>query len=336
MTGREFEIHLAKTPPAPLYFLYGEEQFLIERYAQRLLDHLLPPQDRDFNLDRFQGGGCTGEEILTAALSLPLFSCQRVVWIRHAEELSSDAAQSLVSYMENPNPSTSIVLQAEKIDARRSHFVELKKRAVVVECKKPRDDELVGFIVAEARRLGKGIRPEAAELLALLVGPNFRELSAELEKALLHAGENGWVEVDDIRSVAAESRAETVFSLTDAIGERDVKRALKALSILERDGASPVYLVTMIVRYVRQLWLVRWMLEKGVTAVEQIAEKTGIKNFVVKKLLHAAKKSDAARIRKIYPLLLEADLQVKGGGCDPFLTIERLVVQLCGEKKDDG
>lgn len=333
MTEREFARHLETGEWAPLYLLHGDEQFLLERNASRLVDLIVRPEDRDFNLDRFHGSDCTGEEILNAALSLPVFAERRVVWVRHAEALPAETGQRLIPCVISPNPSTSLIFQAEKVDFRKSLFSELKNRAVVVEFRRPREGELAGFIAAEARLMGKGIDPEAVELLVLLVGPNLQELAAQIEKCALHAGGNRSIGVADVRSVATESRVETIFALTDAIGSRNVSQAFRAYSLLVRENTSPVYVVTMIIRYVRQLMAVRSMIDRGVTKTDQLVSATGFTPFVIGKLLPAARNFTLAELRERYPLLLAADLNVKGGSPDPVLSVEQLIVGLCRRER---
>lgn len=333
MTEREFASHLETGEWAPLYLLHGEEQFLVERNASRLVDLMLRPEDRDFNLDRFHGSDCTGEEILNAALSLPVFSDRRVVWIRHAEALSSDTAQRLIPCVVSPNPSTSLIFQAEKVDLRKGLFTELKNRAVFVEFKRPREGDLARFIAAEARSQGKGIDQEAAELLALLVGPNLQELAGQIEKCALHAGEKKSIGVSDVKSVVTESRVETIFALTDAIGSRNTVQALKAYSLLVRENTSPVYVVTMIIRYVRQLLTVRSMIDRGVTKIDPLVSATGLSPFIIGKILPAARNFGLAELRGKYPLLLAADLNVKGGSPDPVLSVEQLIVGICAKER---
>jgi DNA polymerase-3 subunit delta len=279
--------------------------------------------------DLFQGSGSSGEEILNAALSLPMFAERRVVLIRHAESLSAETAQELLPYVESPNSSTTLIFQGEKVDLRKSLFAELKKRGVAVEFRKPREDDLGRFIVDEVRDRGKRIEPDAVDLLALLVGTNLQEMAREIEKIVLHAGQRDTVQVTDVKSVTPESRVETIFALTDALGSRRAPRALKALSILVRDNTSLVYVVTMIVRYMRQLLTVRALLDRGVTRSDRIAAETGFAPFVVGKLIPAARNFDSAELRRLYPLLLEADLNVKGGSPHPVLAVEQLVVKIC-------
>ena len=66
----------------PVYLLCGEEHFLIEGTLKQMLDHLLPPETRDFNLSFLEGADVTTQEILSQADTYPVMSEWRVVVVR--------------------------------------------------------------------------------------------------------------------------------------------------------------------------------------------------------------------------------------------------------------
>ena len=66
----------------PVYLLCGEEHFLIEGTLKQMLDHLLPPETRDFNLSFLEGADVTTQEILSQVDTYPVMSEWRVVVVR--------------------------------------------------------------------------------------------------------------------------------------------------------------------------------------------------------------------------------------------------------------
>ena len=68
----------------PVYLLCGEESFLIEGTLKQMLDHLLTPDTRDFNLTFLEDANITVREILSQADLYPVMSDWRVVVIRDA------------------------------------------------------------------------------------------------------------------------------------------------------------------------------------------------------------------------------------------------------------
>ena len=68
----------------PVYLLCGEESFLIEGTLKQMLDHLLTPDTRDFNLTFLEDTNITIREILSQADLYPVMSDWRVVVVRDA------------------------------------------------------------------------------------------------------------------------------------------------------------------------------------------------------------------------------------------------------------
>lgn len=68
----------------PVYLLCGEESFLIEGTLKQILDALLPPEIRDFNLTFLEGADITIREILSQVDLYPVMSKWRVVVVRDA------------------------------------------------------------------------------------------------------------------------------------------------------------------------------------------------------------------------------------------------------------
>ena len=66
----------AKTTPAhpPAYLLQGQDDRLKRRALQELLDRLVDPDGRDFDLEHLDVDSAPAEAVLTALGSLPLFS----------------------------------------------------------------------------------------------------------------------------------------------------------------------------------------------------------------------------------------------------------------------
>lgn len=66
----------------PVYLLCGEESFLIEGTLKQMLDTLLTPDTRDFNLAFLEGTAVTTREILSQVALYPVMSKWRVVVVR--------------------------------------------------------------------------------------------------------------------------------------------------------------------------------------------------------------------------------------------------------------
>ena len=68
----------------PVYLLCGEEQFLVETTLKQMLENLLSPETRDFNLTHLDGAEVSVREILSTAEVYPMMANWRVVVVSEA------------------------------------------------------------------------------------------------------------------------------------------------------------------------------------------------------------------------------------------------------------
>ena len=115
MKPLELQKEIKKKNFSPLYFLYGEESFLIEKMVKEMLPLLVPPGHSEFNLTVFYGKECTPRDILNAARTAPLLNDYRVVMLREADQLKPSSWSEFTSYFTTPVPSTCLIFCASKM-----------------------------------------------------------------------------------------------------------------------------------------------------------------------------------------------------------------------------
>lgn len=328
MKPEEFSKVLEKGDLGPLYYLYGEEGYLVERAAKAAVELLVQPDMRDFNLDLYYGAEAQGTEIVAAAQTLPMFARQRVVLVRMADKLSAASLDALIPYVLDPSPSTCLIMQGEKIDSRKKFFTEWKKKGQLVEYKKLYENQLLPFIRNEVIRLGKKIDPAAAEMLLFLSGNNLKELVSQIEKVSLHAGKSEKIAVSDVKAVVSDTRIDSVFELANSLGERNVEKALRSLLSLLEEGEAPLLLLAVLTRHFRQIWKVRELLEKKVPQSE-IGTKAGVNPYFLQGIIRQARNYDIPSLRKAFESFFQLDLALKSTGTKPGILMERLVMELC-------
>lgn len=319
----------------PLLFLYGEETFLLERTVQRLRDAAVPAEARDFNYNLYHGKETPAEVILETALTLPVFSAHRLVLVKEAQNLSAAGLDAFLPYLGDPVPETILVFTADKIDGRRKFFQEFKKRGVLVEFKRLYDNQIPAFVREQARAAGRALTEDALALFCRRVGGNLQEVHGELTKLFAYLGERTLVDVADVAAVVSDTRVESIFDLTNALGAREKGAALRLLARLLDEGGVPLVILSMMVRHFRQLWKTRELLDQG-TGVKEIAHRIGINPYFVDGLVAQARRFSAARYRQVFALFLEADLALKSSGAHPAAMLEKLVLDIMADAGGDG
>lgn len=329
MTAQEFETSLKKGVVPTVCYLYGEESFLIDRATRLLLDRAIDSSLKDFNFNVFYGNESKGVDISDTAQTLPMFAERRAVLVKRAESLSAAACEVLLPYIQKPAASTCLIFTGAKIDQRKKFFVELKKHGVLVEFKRLYDNKLSPFIQSEATVHGKPIEPAAADLLSFLIGNNLQELSSQIEKLVVFAGNRPRISLEDVQSVASSSKAFTVFELARYLCVRDLRNTLKSLDTLFRNGEDTPMMIGALSRHFRQLWRVREMLDRK-AAKPDIAREVGINPYFLDDMITQARNFGRGELRSIFSELYRCDLASKTGGGQPYTLMHGLVVGICG------
>jgi len=118
----------------------------------------------------YSGRNATLIDVLAAARTLPMFAKQRLVIARGLEQVKAEGMEPLTAYAAHPNPSTCLVLLAEKVDGRLRAFLALRKAGFLHEFARLKDRDLGPFIAREAKTRGLAIDSDAAEALANAAG----------------------------------------------------------------------------------------------------------------------------------------------------------------------
>lgn len=328
MTPQEFEISLKKGIVPTVCFLYGEEQFLVERAVRMLLERAVDPALKDFNLNVYFGNESKGVDIIDSAQTLPMFSDRRAVLVKRAEQLKAEALEVMLPYIKNPSPGTCLLLTGTKIDQRKKFFLEFKKLGVLVEYKKYYDNKLSGFIQSESVALGKPIETAAAELLTALIGNNLQELSSQVEKLVAYAGSKARITVDDVRIMASSSKAFTAFELAKFLGLRDVPNSIRSLDALFLHGEDAPMIIGALTSHFRKLWRVRELLDKKMPQAD-IGRELNINAFFLGEIVAQARNFSRRELKRIFDEFYRCDVASKTGGGQSYTLLHGMTMGIC-------
>ena len=317
---------------APIYCLHGPERFLIDRVLAALRHRILGATGdaSGCNCELFDLKEVTLIDVLAAARTLPMFAKQRLVIARGLEQVKAEGLEPLTAYAAHPNPSTCLVLLAEKVDGRLRAFLALRKAGFLHEFARLKDRDLGPFIAREAKTRGLAIDSDAAEALANAAGPDLGRLMQALEQLEIYAGKAGRISRAQIEELVPESRERNVFELTKAIGTGDTRRALQLVTNMLRNREPPLRIQAMLLRQLRQTWRAKELMAANLPRAE-MAAAVGLPPFFLDDVLVPARRLSVAALRRSFERLYQADRAFKSSRVDPEVQLTRLVRQLAEE-----
>ncbi len=186
-----------------------------------------------------EGRGAPDHEALLGALpAMSLTGGRRYMLADGVERWRDRQLEEVCAALPSLPPDLTLVLVARAEAPERLERAVREAGGEVHAFVAPRPREMPRALVADARRLGFRLEPEAAVALVQRMGTDPVRLGNELRRLSLWAGETGEVTLEDLESMVADSSEAIVWSLADALQEGNRARALSVAERLVEQGQS--------------------------------------------------------------------------------------------------
>jgi DNA polymerase-3 subunit delta len=338
---REYFRELKEGIIAPVYLLFGEEDYLMEEVIKSLCRLVLGTGGRDFNWDYLDGEESGLDDVRAAVEMLPFGSSRRLVvvkncpYFRRGKDTRKRKGQKeeLVALLEGLPATTCLVFVARGgVDQRQRAVQLIKKKGRLWEFPRLEGRDLANWISARVRRKGVKIAGGTASYLARIWVYDLNRLELELDKLASYVGEGGEICWEHIQLLVDPGIKENIFFLLDAVGKRQTRRALLLLNQMLAAGEPPLLLLFLLTQRLRIIGVVQVLDREGLNPRE-IASRLKQHPFVIEKALEQGKQFDRETIAACLEECLWADGQLKGGRLEPGLVLELLLLKITGPKK---
>ena len=315
----------------PIYFLMGEEAYYIDKISSYIEDTVLAEEEKGFNQMVLYGRDVTIEDIVGNAKRYPMMADRQVVIVKEAQDLSR-TIENLVSYAENPQPTTVLVLnyKYKKLDKRKALYKSLKKAGVVYESKKLYENQVSDWIRRVLSPKDYTITPKAAQMLVEFLGTDLSKIDNELGKLQIILPKGSQITPDHIEENIGISKDFNNFELRKAIGERNVVKAHQIINYFaENPKDNPmVVTVSLLFNFFSQLLHFHGLNDKSPRSV---ASALKVNPFFVNEYLVAAKNYPMKKVSAAIATLRDFDVKSKGVGANALPQrdlLKELVVRI--------
>ena len=243
----------------PLYYLMGYEPYYIDKICDWIAEHVLQPEERDFNQTVMFGSDVTAAQVVDAARRYPMMSEYQVVIVKEAQNLKQTDA--LEKYFKAPMKSTILVMCHKNglVDGRKREYVKsIREAGVLFESKKLRDRDLPAFIENYLRSQQVAIDPKSTQMIADSVGADLSRLTSELDKVMIALPkDNRRVTPQVVEDQIGVSKDFNAFELRDAIVNRHVFKANQIIKYFDNNPkAGSIYsFLPMLFNYFQNLMI---------------------------------------------------------------------------------
>jgi DNA polymerase-3 subunit delta len=326
---RQFNEDIKNGTFKPCYLICGEEAYL--RYQNR--DKLLKALSADassMNFTRYEGDSCNPLEIIDMAETMPFLSDKRVLLIEDSGFFKNGCPE-LADYLKSPAETAIIIFVEKELDKRKDIYKSLSKTGFELCCDVQDEDMLTRWIFNKVSQEGKSISPRAAAFFLERVGTDMSNISTEIEKLVCYAMDRNQITEEDIEAVCANWLTSRIFAMTDAIVEKNQKRAIDLYYDLLALKEPPAKILALITSQFNKMLQVKEMTEnrrdKGT-----IASSLKIAPFIVGKYQNWARGYSYQELRDALELCVSNDEAVKSGKLDYVISVEMVIIKCTSRK----
>ncbi len=331
-----------------IHLLHGDDNFSLSRRIKEMLAAAGDPAEVDMNTTRLDGKLASFEDIQTAAATLPFFGGARWIVVDSAlTKIDKSKTEKFTKLLESLPPTNHLVLTVDDHtkwrkdgDGRWMQVWEtlnethwLMKWAAahadtieVLAFALPDEKAMDAWVIAEVKRQGGKIEPDAAHELTVHVGNETSIASQEIGKLLMYVNFARAITAKDVIELVSVEGSADVFVMLDALMEGRVKEAQSLMhQLLEQD--PPEVILGALSHRMRQLLQVREALDTR-EDLKVLVDRKVIFNNQVGKYTNQARRFSMAQLRGIHRRLLEIDLKSKTTFADMDADLETLVVEI--------
>ena len=298
----------------------------------------------DLNFAYFDMKEVDYKDVELELVSLPFFSDEKIVILDHFVDittakkrfLADDELKSFEEYLENPSPTTKLLIFAEgKLDSKRRLVKLLKRDATVFDAIEPKEQELRQYFQKWSQTQGLQFVGQSFENLLLKSGFQFSEIQKNL-LFLQSYKSDGVIEEKDIVEAIPKTLQDNIFDLTQLILGKKIDQARDLVRDLTLQGEDEIKLIAVMLGQFRTFTQVKILSETGQTE-SQIATSLGTylgrtpNPYQIKFALRDSRGISIAFLKRAISYLIETDYQIKTGVYEKGYLFEKALLQIAAE-----
>ena len=298
----------------------------------------------DLNFAYFDMKEVAYKDLELELVSLPFFADEKIVILDHFVDvttakkrfLTDDELKSFEAYLDDPSPTTKLLIFAEgKLDSKRRLVKLLKRDATVFDAIEPKEQELRQYFQKWSQKQGLQFVGQSFENLLIKSGFQFSEIQKNL-LFLQSYRSDGVIEEKDIVEAIPKTLQDNVFDLTQFILGKKIDQARDLVRDLTLQGEDEIKLIAVMLGQFRTFTQVKILSDTGQTE-SQIASSLGTylgrnpNPYQIKFALRDSRGISLGFLKRAISYLIETDYQIKTGVYEKGYLFERALLQISSQ-----
>jgi DNA polymerase III delta subunit len=302
-------------------FFYGANSYALRKQLAQMIEAYRAKAGSDYGLDRIDGAAVKARDLGATLQASPFLASSRLVIVEGAAA-NKPVAEKLAQIMEHVPPTTVAVFVEREVDQRTTAFRTLSKADKVMKFEPVTGPKLLGWLKAEAERLGGTADPAALRELVETAGEDQWRLEGEINKLVNYEPH---ITVEAVRELVAPSVERSIFDLVEAMAAGRAAAALSGFHALLRQKESEIYILTMVQWQLRNLLLAKTAPD---LSPAELAKAAGMSPFVAGKMMSAQSGLSEGRLKEAFMAAADCEYDIKSGRLKAEAAVEQLIYRV--------
>ena len=297
---------------SPVYLIHGDENYFKDNIIKNITDSIINDTSADFDFKIIYGkktDETQENEVIDFVKRFPLTGDYNLLIVKDSKNLSDDF-KNIISYIENINSKTILVLSFDKsIDKRKKIYKSCLKYGSVFESKKIYENQVYGWIQEQCKFKSLNLHPNSIKIIENFSGNDLLQIDNELEKLKLNSSKDDIIKPKDVEDIIGFSKEYNFFELTKVIGKNNYSKSLELVSYMSKNTKKyplPLIIAT-VYSFFNKLFIYHSIENKS-----EAPKLLGISPYFINEYREASGVFSMNRISRIFGYLLEADKRSKG------------------------
>ncbi len=342
-TEQAFKKEIASGELKSLFFICGEEKYLVRRCTQALIRKAVGKQVSDFDFIRLNSAASL-ETLFEAAEMLPVTAKRKCVCVTDYDiaALSESDYQELERFCSDVSPYTVLIFtmptlqesekkktSGEKKPSRMKKFQStVEKYGVVVRLDPLKEADLVQQLMQWAEKDGSHLAQRTAADMVMRVGSDLNALRSEIEKLCAYC-QGREITRQDLDLLCTQNDEVNTFALSNAIASNNYNASFEELHRLFGQKIPGELILSQLGSTFMDMYRAKAASEAGVS-LQQAAEdfQYGRREFVLRRAKTNAVRFSTAALREILEEIVQADMRMKSTMTASDILLETLLAKI--------
>ncbi len=314
----------------PIYFIFGEDYFAIQKAVKLISEKVSPLVESDFDKETLTlEKKANIQSVIGIAATFPFGGGKRLITVKNFENISKP--DELKSYVNNPEEATVLIITRNgtiKNDSfAKEPYKSLLQKGFAFIAEEPKGGALRTWVKSYAAESNLKVNDDNAQLLIDFVGNDRSLLKMQIDKFSDFLKGEGEITAEVIEELASSTKEYDVFSLLKAVGLGDKTKSLEIIYNLLDKGTDLIPIVSLLTKYIT-LVAQSFEIKKERINEFEASRKMGVSPYFYRNAASSTFFTNNARVVNAGRALLDADIAIKTTAASPKDIATKLIASM--------